>query len=145
MKLNASRIILNSVLLFFSSLLYNGLVHMVILSEANKQIEALKRTDFSSKMGLSILATFMTSLLFSFLYARFVSPKSRTAGLKFGLCFGLFISVMVDLNQYILYPLPFSLASKWAFSGIIEFTFLGLITGTILKERPLSKNTDPRL
>lgn len=144
MKLNAARIILNSVLLFFSSLLYNGLVHMLILAEANKQMETLKRADFSSKMGISILATFIASLLFSFLYARFVSPKSRTAGLKFGLCFGLFISVMVDLNQYVLYPLPFSLAAKWAFFGIIEFTFLGLITGMTLKEIPLFKNTVPR-
>ena len=134
MKINFIRILVNAFVLFLFSLLYNGLVHMVLLANANKQIEALKRADFSSKMGISLLATSITSLLFSWLYAGFVSPKNKGTALRFGLCFGLFISIMVDLNQYVLYPLPFSLAAQWAFFGIVEFSLLGLITGTLLRE-----------
>jgi hypothetical protein len=51
--------------------------------------------------------------------------------LLYGFGFGLFIAIMLDLNQYIFYPLPFSLVAKWALSGITEFTLIGLIAGSI--------------
>ena len=119
---------------FIFSIIYNGLVHLVILSAANKQAEFLRRADFSSKAWISILATLATSFLFTAICSFFVSEKSPKTGLSFGFCFGLLIAIIVDINQYVLYPLPFSLVASWAFFGTIEFCMIGMIVGAVVKD-----------
>ena len=118
---------------FVFSILYNGLVHLVILSTANKDVESLRRVDLSSKAWISLLATLVTSFIFTTIYSLFVSEKSIKRGLFFGFLFGLCIVIIVDVNQYVLYPLPFSLVAWWALFGIIEFSLIGMIVGFILK------------
>ena len=135
MKINTIRLLIATLLSFAFSLLYNGLVHWVILGPANKQVESLMRVDFPSKLWVSIPATLATSFLFTSLYAFFVSGKNIKTGLLYGFGFGLFIAIMVDLNQYIFYPLPFSLVAEWALFGIMEFAFIGLIVGSVVKDK----------
>lgn len=135
MKTDKVRLLIAAVISFVFSILYNGLVHLVILRTANKQVESLRRVDFSSKAWISLLATLATSFIFTAIYSLFVSEKSTRRGLFFGLCFGLFIVIIVDVNQFVLYPLPFSLVASWALFGIIEFSLIGMIVGAIVKNK----------
>lgn len=115
------------------SVLYNGLVHMVILGPANQQLETLKRGDFSSKVWISLAGTLAVCFLFTGIYALFSGKKDLGTGMRFGFLFGLAAAVLVDLNQYVLYPLPFSLVVHWSFFGVVEFTVLGAIVGSIVR------------
>jgi hypothetical protein len=108
MRTNKARLLIAATLSFVFSVLYNGLVHLVILGTANKQAEPLKRADFPSKAWMSLVGTLAVSCAFTAIYSHFVSEKSTGRGLFFGFCFGLFVVIMVDVNQYVLYPLPFS-------------------------------------
>jgi uncharacterized membrane protein YhfC len=117
---------------FVFSLLYNALVHLVILAEANTATAPLRRPDFSSYLGLSLAATFLACALFTFIYVRLVDKKNLRTGLLYGFCVGLLLAVMVDFNAYILYPLPFSLVWKWAVFGVVEFSLLGLLAAWML-------------
>jgi magnesium-transporting ATPase (P-type) len=132
---NKLRILIATGISFVFSFLYNGLIHLVVLGLANKQVESLRRVDFTSKLWISILATLVTSFLFTIIYALFVSEKNIKTGSLFGFCFGLFIAIIVDLNQYVLYPLPFSLVTKWALFGVIEFTIIGLLVSSVVKDK----------
>ena len=133
MAINRIRIVIAAVTAFGFSMVYNGLVHLVILAGPNKQTEHLRRADFSSKTWISLVTTLATSLLFVGIYAVFVKRQTVKTGVLFGLCFGLFVALIVDLNQYVLYPLPFSLVAGWFVFGVIEFTLLDLIVGLIIK------------
>jgi len=135
MRIKKIRFLLAAMLSFVFSILYNGIVHLVILGEANQQVESLRRVDFSSKVWISILATLAVSFLFTALYSFFVSEKSIRKGLFFGFVFGLLIAVIVDINQYVLYPLPFLLVAKWAWFGMMEFSLMGMIVGSIVKDK----------
>ncbi len=135
MKTDKMKFLAATGLSFIFSIFYNGLVHLVILSTANKQAEVLRRADFSSKAWISILVTLATSFLFTAIYSFFVSKKSPKTGLSFGFCFGLLIAIIVDINQYVLYPLPFSLVAGWAFFGTIEFCMIGMIVGAVVKDK----------
>lgn len=135
MRINKIRVLIATGLSFVFSIFYNGFVHMVILSSADKQVEPLRRADFTSKIWLSLLATLATSFLFTMIYTFFVSEKCAKTGLFFGCCFGLFIALMVDLNQYVLYPLPFALVAQWALFGLIEYSLIGSIVGSIVKDK----------
>jgi len=134
-RINKIRLFIAVILSYIFSILYNGLVHLVILGTANKQVELLRRVDFSSKAWISLLATLATSFLFTLIYSLFVSEKSIKRGTLFGFCFGGFIAIIVDINQYVLYPLPLSLVARWALFGIIEFSLIGMIVGSIVKEK----------
>lgn len=135
MKTDKIRLLIAAAVSFVFSIVYNGFVHLVILSTANKQLESLRRVDFSSIAWISILSTLATSFIFTAIYSLFVSEKSTSRGLFFGFCFGLFIAIIIDVNQYVLYPLPFSLVASWAFFGIIEFSLIGMIVGSIVKDK----------
>ena len=135
MKTGKIRLLIAALISFVFSIVYNGLVHLVILGTANKRVESLRRVDFSSKAWISLLATLAVSFLFPMIYSHFVSEKSYKKGLFFGFCFGLLIAIMVDVNQYVLYPLPFSLVASWALFGVVEFSLIGLIVGLIVKDK----------
>jgi len=135
MRINKIRLLIAAMLSFVFSIFYNGLVHLVILGTANKQVESLRRVDFSSKAWISLLATFAVLVIFTAIYSLFVSEKGTKRGLLFGFCFGLFIAIIVDINQYVLYPLPFSLVARWALFGIIEFSLIGMIVGSIVNDK----------
>jgi len=135
MRINKIRLFFAVILSYVFSIVYNGLVHLVILGTANKQVELLRRVDFSSKAWISLLATLATSFIFTTIYSLFVSEKSTKQGIFFGFSFGLFIAIIVDINQYVLYPLPFSLVARWALFGIIEFSLIGMIVGSIVKDK----------
>ena len=130
-----SRVFTAGVTAFFFSVIYNGLVHTLVLGTANRQLEPLRRPDFSSKIWVSLAGTLAVSFLFTGIYALFAGRKDIQTGALFGFLFGLAAAVLVDLNQYVLYPLPFSLAAAWSFFGVIEFTLLGAIVGAIVREK----------
>lgn len=135
MRINKIRLLIATMLSFVFSIFYNGLVHLVILGSANKQVESLRRVDFSSKAWISLLSTFAVLFIFTAVYSLLVSEKSVKGGLFFGFCFGLFVAIIVDVNQYVLYPLPFSLVARWALFGMIEFSLIGMIVGSIVKDK----------
>jgi hypothetical protein len=39
--------------------------------------------------------------------------------------------VLVDLNQYVLYPIPASLAIRWFVFGLLEFCIYGILASKL--------------
>jgi hypothetical protein len=52
---------------------------------------------------------------------------SLREGVVYGVFFALLTGVLVDLNQYILYPIPGWLAFLWFLGGLGEFIVYGII------------------
>ncbi len=86
---------------------------------------------------MNILFMYLTSLIFSItiaaLYAYFVSPKSLSTGIKFGLVLGFGFAVISAFGSYVYMPIPLSLAVSWFFTSWLEVTIAGAIAGFILK------------
>ncbi len=49
--------------------------------------------------------------------------------------FALVAGALVDLNQYVLFPIPASVALQWFAAGLIEFTCYGAIVSRLLPAR----------
>jgi hypothetical protein len=49
-------------------------------------------------------------------------------------------AVLVDVNQFLLYPLPAGLVLKWFVGGVLEFTFYGAVVSLVW--RPETKSPD---
>jgi len=121
-----SRVAAASALLFVLAVVWNGLLHLVILRRANEPLQRLRRTD------LHPLSRFRSpsrreSVFCSSGAIAIRSRGSLREGVAYGFFLGLFAATLVDLNQYLLYPLPFTLVSAWFVGGVLEFTLYGAV------------------
>ncbi|RPI06443.1 MAG: hypothetical protein EHM64_02860 [Ignavibacteriae bacterium] len=117
--------------IFIFALLWNGIVHMLILREADVILNTIGRGETERNMTLSLLATAALSVLFVWSYSRFARQGTLREGITHGLFFGILAGVLVDLNQYILYPVPAALALSWFAFGLIEFCCYGILASKL--------------
>lgn len=122
-------------ILFALSLVWNGLLHFVILCRANEAVQHLRRTDLPGAMGLSLLLSALICGLFVWGYVRVARTGTVREGLGYGLFIGVFVALLVDVNQYLLYPLPASLVMKWFAGGVLEFTLYGAVVSLVYRVR----------
>lgn len=125
--MSIKRFLLTALAIFMFALLWNALVHLVILREANLALAAIARPAPERNLVLSLLLTAAVSVLFLFSYVLFRRTGTMREGLGLGAIFGLFAGLLVDLNQYILYPLPGTLAASWFAFGLVEFCIYGML------------------
>jgi hypothetical protein len=129
--MNYRRFTLASFVIFLFAILWNGGVHLLLLREADSILTTFGRTESQRDLSLSILATLLLSMLFVWSYTRFAKRGTIAEGLTYGIFFGLLAGVLVDLNQYVLYPIPASLALSWFVFGLIEFSVYGVLVSRL--------------
>ena len=113
--------------LFVVALAWNGLLHLVLLRDAETAMRPLYRTDLADRMWLSLLMAAAMVVLFVVGYRRFARSGSVRESAGYGLFFALVAGVLVDLNQYVLFPIPGRLTCLWFLGGVVEFTLYGVI------------------
>ncbi len=128
------KFIISGLIVFTFSLLYNGLVHGVILKSSYDPIRHLLRKDMNQKMPLSLFATLAISYLFVLNFTKWSKGKGIKEGIAYGIFFAFLIGLFVDVNQYVMYPLPAHIAGEWFASGMIEFVMNGIILSLIYKK-----------
>jgi hypothetical protein len=117
--------------LFFVALLWNGFLHLVVLRSIDESVQNVRRPDFADKAWLSMLLTAGVVCLFAWGYTRFVRDGSVREGVKYGLFFALLAGLLVDLNEYVLLPIPASAPIAWFVGGMFEFALYGVITSAM--------------
>lgn len=113
------------------ALAWNALVHLVLLREVNASVQHLRRPDLADKAWLSLPLTLGVIVLFVWGHGRFVRDRSLREGLRYGLFVALLAGLLVDLNQYILFPIPASAAAMWFLGGLVEFSLYGMIASRL--------------
>ena len=132
--MNIKRFVLSAIIIFIVSLLWNGFVHSLILNNDEEILKSLLRPDIMDKMWLSLVLTALISIIFVFGYTKFSIKGTTWEGIMYGISFGVLAVLLVDVNQYILYPLSLSIVIKWMIFGILEFTLYGFLVSMIYKK-----------
>jgi hypothetical protein len=122
---------LTTIVLLIFALVWNGVIHLVLLREADSILNAIGRHESERSPFLSLLVTVILSMLFVWSYSQYAKRGNIQDGLTHGLFFGILAGVLVDLNQYVLYPIPASLAITWFIFGLIEFCIYGVIVSIL--------------
>jgi hypothetical protein len=126
------RYFLNCFALIVVALAWNGLLHFVLLREAHAAVQHLLRPDFRQKAWISLIVTAGMIALFVWGYGRFVRDGSLAEGARYALFFGLVTGFLVDLNQFVLYPIPGWVAALWFAGGLAEFQLYALLLTKLL-------------
>lgn len=129
--MKAKFLLFSTLVIFVFAMIWNGLVHMVILKEANQQIAEILRQDSDGKMWFSIVLTLAISFLFSLGYMKWAKTTTQSETLTFSIYFAVLMGTVINLNQYIVYPIPFRLTATWFLFGIAEFLIYGQIARLI--------------
>lgn len=119
--------------LFIIALIWNGTLHYAVLAEENASIAPLRRTESTEFMALSLIQTWALALLFVYGYGRITRTGTVSEGVIYGLYFALLAGLLVDLNQFILYPIPGKIAMYWFLGGLIEFSIYGAVIPWLLR------------
>ena len=135
--MNYKRFFIAAIAIFVFALIWNGMVHLVLLREADSILNSIGRQESQRNIFLSILVTVLLVILFVWSYNRFARRGDLRDGLTHGLFFGFLAGTLVDLNQYVLYPIPASLAITWFAFGLIEFCIYGVLVSILypIKEK----------
>ena len=129
--MNYKRFFIAAITIFVFALIWNGIIHLVLLRETDSILNSIGRQESQRNMFLSILVTAILVTLFVWSYTRFARRGDLRDGLTHGLFFGLLAGTLVDLNQYVLYPIPASLAITWFVFGLIEFCIYGVLVSIV--------------
>jgi hypothetical protein len=136
--MQVKRFVLSSLVLLAVAIVWNGLLHLVLLRNADAVVRHLYRPDLADRMWLGLLVTAAVVILFLYGYRRFARTGSTREAVGYGAFFALLTGVLVDLNQYMLFPIPGWLAWLWFLGGLAEFIVYGIIARTLY---PVSKAT----
>jgi len=121
------RVLASSVLIFLFALLWNSFVHGVVLRDAEIALQLFARQVAERSIPLALVLTLGIAVMFMISHAWMVRPLSLTHSIAHGAFFGVLAGLLVDMNQYLMYPVPASLAAGWFIGGLIEFSLYGLI------------------
>lgn len=141
---DSKRPLLAFLALFLLSLAWNALVHLVVLAEVNASVQHLRRADFGDQLWLSLLLTAAVVALFLAGYVRIARTGSWREGAVYGVAFGCLAGLLVDFNQYLVYPLPGRVAALWFAFGLVEFTGYGLLASRLCPPRLLARGRPVR-
>jgi hypothetical protein len=130
--MRARRYLLSCLALTAVALAWNALVHLVLLPQAHAAVAQLLRPDFREKAWLTLVVTAGMVAVFVWGYGRFARDGSLAEGARYGLYFALVAGLLVDLNQYALYPIPAWVAAVWFAGGVVEFQLYAALLTRLL-------------
>lgn len=119
--------------IFLFALLWNALVHLLILREANSVLATFARPAAERGLVLSLVQTAALSVVFLFTYLQSRYAGRLRGGLVHGVLFAVIAGLLVELNQYILYPIPGRLVVAWFAFGLVEFCVYGLLAALLCR------------
>jgi hypothetical protein len=125
--MNIKRFLVACMTIFAVGMVWGGVLHLVVLREANSAIAHLLRPGMADKMWMSVVAMAGVVCLFVLGYGRFARKGTGGEGIVYGLFFAAVAGLLVDVNQYVLYPIPGSLALTWFIGGVVEFSLYGTL------------------
>jgi hypothetical protein len=129
--MRTKRFLLTCGVLFVVAIAWNTFVHLVVLRAANASVQHLRRPDLAETAWLSLVLTVGIVVAFVWGYGRYARNGSVREGLGYGVFFALLAGLLVDLNQYVLFPIPAAVAAQWFFGGLIEFCLYGIIVARL--------------
>lgn len=124
--MSIKRSMLSVVLIFVVAMVWNGLFHIVLIADQNEMIASLRRPDMSEKMLLSLFITIGMATLFVVSYNKWRRSGTLIESLIHGIFFSVLAGVLVNANQYLVYPIPGMLAVLWFLGGLVEFSLYSI-------------------
>ena len=110
-------------------------IHGVWLDPVYKSMPSVWRPEAEFQDMFWIMMVSAAALVFAFCYifTKGYEGKGVMEGVRYGLWVALLCAIPQAFDSFVIYPVPLSLAVKWAVSGVAYFVILGAILASIYK------------
>ena len=89
--------------------------------------------EMNAKMWIFFVTSFIAIFLFCYIFTKGYENKGLLEGLRYGGLIGLFVSVPMAYDSYVVYPLPYTMALKWFLTGMAYWIALGAVLSLVYK------------
>ncbi len=131
--MNVKRFVSASLAVYVVSLALGFLIHGVILKPTYDSLASIWRPDMNSLMWIVWVNGLITSVIFTYIFAKGYEGKGIMEGARFGAIVGLFVSVPMAYGTYMMFPIPYPLAFQWFLYGTVETILLGITAAAVYK------------
>ena len=133
--MNWQKFLITFVVVFVVFNILSFLVHVLWLSSDYQQLASVWRIDMDKYMWVSFVTAVFYCFFFVFIFARGQENKGIMEGIRYGLIIWAFYSIPVLYNQFMAYPISYSLVLKWLFGELVTVIILGVITALVYKPK----------
>lgn len=133
---NTRRFIAGGLAIFIIIRVCEFIIHGPLLGDLYATIPNIWRQDMMSLMWIIYLGSFIFSFLLMFAFIKGYEDRGILEGVRFGLMFGIMTSGLGAFYQYVVYPIPLSLAIQWFCYSLVEFIIAGIAAALIYRPQP---------
>jgi hypothetical protein len=135
MKTDWKQLLIAFVAVYVVGQVLGYLIHQVWLAPTYASLASVWRPEaaLQSKMWIMFVTSAFFSFFFCYVFARGYEGKGLAEGVRYGLIIGLFFGVSNAYDQYVVYPIPYSLALKWFLSSLAYCIVVGIVAAAIYK------------
>jgi len=127
--------ILAVVAVFATFVILDYIIHGIILMSTYVATAYLWRSPEEMILWVMYLSTLVFSIIFVYIYARFIAKKGTGTGVFYGLLMGLAMGTSMGIGSFSVMPIPCNMALTWFLGCIVEMALAGLWLGLIIKEK----------
>lgn len=114
---------------------FGYLVHELGLSETYESLASVFRPkeEMDSMMWMMMVGSAFSLLVFCYIFTLGHEGKGVMEGVRYGTLMGLFFSIPMSVDSYVVYPLTGELAVIWFVTGVIGIIIAGAVFAAIYK------------
>ena len=131
--MNVKRFVSASLAVYAVSLALGFLIHGVILKPTYDSLASIWRPDMNSLMWIVWVNGLITSVIFTYIFAKGYEGKGIMEGARFGGIMGLFVSLPMAYVTYMMFPIPYPLAFQWFLYGTAQTILLGMTAAAVYR------------
>jgi hypothetical protein len=135
--MNTKKMFLASIAVFLTFQITDFIIHGCILMPTYQALTSVWRSDMMSKMWILRLSSLVMSFFFVYIFIKGYENKGLMEGVRYGVVMGLFMNVIGMFSQYVMYPIPLSLALQWLCFGMIQSIIAGAITALVYRQKKI--------
>ncbi len=112
------------------------LIHKIWLMPVYQQYATMWRLEevMRHKMWINWVGQLLFTVVFAWVYTRGVEDKPWVAqGVRYGMAMTLLVVIPAVCTEYVVYPIPYTLALKWMLAGAVQLLVLGVIVAGLCR------------
>ena len=131
--MNWKKFFITFIVIYIAGGVLGYLVHEVLLGATYDSLSDIWRPDMERLMWIQMVTSLFSTFFFIYVFAKGYEGKGIMEGVRYGLIIWGFFAIPSTFNQYMVYPIPYSLVWKWLAAELFMFIVLGAIMAAVYK------------
>ncbi len=134
--MNTNRYFIGSIVVFVFIVLYQLLLHNVVLAGMYEKAAHLMRDGGTAQFIWLLIAFLIMAFGFCYIFTKGYENKGIGEGIRYGLIIAVTFCITGSLIQYAVYPIPASWAIGWIIGSVIQWIIAGILVAAIYRPSP---------